>query len=283
MIPHFITPSEAWYATIDGLVGMAVDLERRERASVAPRGFETVEYDGPQTFRVDDPLAIRMQAGGRDFRHIIGIVEGLSLVGQTSVPEVILDKVAAFRPFMKKSVFWGAYGPRVAGDVGQVVDLLEKDPASRQAVITIFDSDRDLGRTEQVDLPCTVALQYQIRDGRLNAWTVMRSNDAWLGLPYDLMQFGMLQAAIAQSLNVDVGYQTHSAGSMHLYLRNLEKARALWSPSAIPGDSVFRGDLWGSDDLGEISTRARRILLGQWDRLETDMTPFETWCVELLS
>ncbi len=156
----FETPSDAWYATVDGLLNLDPHL-----FGVAPRGQETVEYAGPQSFAVRNPLAINLQAPGREFRHLIGIVEGLSLGGQTSVPEGILDKVAAFRPCMRESVFWGAYGPRVAGGVGQVVELLRKDPDSRQAVLTLFDAQRDLGRTEQVDLPCTVALQYQVRRG----------------------------------------------------------------------------------------------------------------------
>lgn len=274
MTPTFDTPAEAWFATVSGLLNLDP-----ERYGVSPRGQGTVEYPGPQTFHVARPTDLHLLAQGRDFRHVIGLVEGLSLVGQTSVPEVILDKVAAFRPFMRRSVFWGAYGPRVAGDVGQVVDLLTKDPDSRQAVLTIFDSDRDLGRVEQVDLPCTVALQYQVRRGTLEAWTVMRSNDAWLGLPYDLMQFGMLQGAVAQSLGLPAGPQTHSAGSMHLYERNREAAMKV--TGALPPTDLGRR-LWGADDISEISSRARRILLGQGYRLQ-GLTLFEDWAADLLS
>lgn len=273
----FATPSDAWFAVIDALV--APDPQGRGLVGqVAPRDQVTWELKGPQTFVVEHPTALPVQADGRDFKHVIGVVEGLSLVGQVSIPEVIVDRVAAFRPFMRRSVFWGAYGPRVAGNVGQVVDLLKRDPDSRQAVLTLFDSDRDLGRVEQVDLPCTVMLQYLIRDGALHSWTVMRSNDAWLGLPYDLMQFGMLQAAIAQALGLPVGRMTHSAGSMHLYARNLAAAFGVRGPIAPEPDLL----MWGADDIGEIATRARRILLGQASQL-TGLTFFEQFCAEVLA
>lgn len=267
----FDTPGEAWFAAVQA----CLDLDPF-RDAYDPRGRATVEMPGPQHFRVVDPLRIEISAVGRDLRHVIGVVEGLSLVGQTSIPEVILDKVAAFRPFMRNSVFWGAYGPRAAGDVGQAVDLLRRDQASRQAVITLFDSDRDLGRVEQVDLPCTVALQYMVRRGELEAWTVMRSNDVWLGLPYDLMQFGMLQGAIAQALGIPVGTQSHSAGSLHLYKRDFPKAMLVTS-AASTGLEVYWG---GEGGIDETASRARRILLGQ---RVPDATAFEEWCMGLLS
>lgn len=277
MLPTFSTPSDAWYSAVDGLLQLDP-----AHYGVSPRGQATVEYAGPQTFAVERPLAIRLQAGGRAFRHVIGVVEGLSLVGQVSVPEVIIDKVSAFRPFMTRSIFWGAYGPRVAGDIGNVVELLKGDPDSRQAVLTIFDADRDLMRTEQADLPCTVALMYQVRRGSLEAWTVMRSNDAWLGLPYDLMQFGMLQAAVAQALGLPAGAQTHSANSLHLYERSRAKAMLAGPAPRSGAPQGFDGPLWGADDIGEISSRARRILLGQASRLD-GLTDFEAWAADLLS
>lgn len=269
----FATPSDAWFATVSGLLNL-------EGFVVSPRGQRTVEYPGPQMFRVERPWEIPIVAHGRDFRDIIGLVEGLSLVGQTSIPEIILDKVAAFRPFMRRSIFWGAYGPRVAGGVGQIVDLLAADPDSRQAVLTLFDASRDLGRTEQVDLPCTIALQYQIRRGKLEAWTVMRSNDAWLGLPYDLMQFGMLQAAIAEGLAIPMGPMTHSAGSMHLYERNRLDAMGILGSDI---SRSFGPGIWGGDGtIDSTASRARRLLLGQASRLG-HLTDFEAWAAELIA
>ncbi len=109
----------------------------------------------------------------------------------------------------------------------------------------------------------------------------MRSNDAWLGLPYDLMQFGMLQCAISQALGLPVGVQTHSAGSMHLYKRNFPKALLVREPNGMERQT-FDGPMWGAHDISGIASRARRILLGQWDKLDSDLTDFELWCAEAL-
>ena len=118
-----------------------------------------------------------------------------------------------------------AYGYRIQSKFGfnqweHVINLLRKDPNSRQAVIHIKDASDEPTK----DLPCTVCLQYLIRDGKLHATTYMRSNDIWLGFPYDVFSFTCLQIIMAFELGVDIGEYTHIAGSLHLYSRNKQNA-----------------------------------------------------------
>jgi thymidylate synthase len=250
-----------------------------EGVMTVSRGMETREFRDPTTLVIERPGAGFVSVtSGREFRHAITAVEGLSLVGQCSVPELMLDRVGAFAPYANDGIFWGAYGPRVAGDVGGVVDVLRGDPGSRQAVITIFDSGRDLARPSVRDVPCTIALQYRVRGTELDAWTVMRSNDAWLGLPYDLGQFFLLQLAIADALDLEVGRYYHTVGSMHLYEKDVARAEQLGASALVgPNQLFFRGG-----DIGGIAARARRILLGQVDKV-INPSPLESWLAWLLS
>ena len=93
-------------------------------------------------------------------------------------------------------------------------DMLQKDPNSRQAVIHIKDPG-----THPKDTPCTVCLQFFIRDNKLHLTTYMRSNDVWMGFPYDVFTFTCYQIRMAMELGVDIGEYTHIAGSLHLYER----------------------------------------------------------------
>src|SRR5687768_690250 len=251
------TPAEAW---VDVLRELVEDDEFTEIVTrrVAPRGQPTTELRGPVGFRIVNPAMMPLAVEGRTLRHAITAAEGLSLVGQTSVPEIVVDRIGAFRKFLKSSVFWGAYGPRVAGDVGNAVHLLNTDPDSRQAVLTLFDADRDLGRADQLDLPCTVAIQFLLRGGDLEMFVTMRSNDVWLGLPYDLGQFAMLQSAVAQSLGAGLGTYTHVAGSMHLYERDLEKAENVAHNPAL---EVHMPPTWGVEPGDE--TRPPEAVIGE--------------------
>lgn len=108
-----------------------------------------------------------------------------------------------------------------------VKGLFEKDRYTRQAVIHIKDARNTL-ESPTKDMPCTVCLQFFIRPDnegidRLHMTTYMRSNDMWMGYPYDIFQFTCMQIQLSMELGVALGTYTHIAGSLHLYERNLVK------------------------------------------------------------
>lgn len=102
-------------------------------------------------------------------------------------------------------------------------ELLRKDINSRQAVIHI-KMPRNTIENPTNDLNCTVCLQFLVRDGKLYCTTYMRSNDLWLGFPYDVFQFTCIQIRMAMELGLDIGSYTHIAGSLHIYERDFKKA-----------------------------------------------------------
>ena len=103
-----------------------------------------------------------------------------------------------------------------------VKDILRKDPASRQAIIHIKEP-RDTRTNPTKDLNCTIALQFLIRNKSLHLITTMRSNDVWLGLPYDVFNFTCMQIRMAMELGLDIGFYYHNAGSLHLYKTDVDK------------------------------------------------------------
>ena len=114
----------------------------------------------------------------------------------------------------------GGYGPRLFemrghNQVANVTTLLRRHRDSRRAVIQLFDA-RDIAR-EHSDVPCTCSLQFLIRAERLDMFTSMRSNDAFIGLPHDVFAFTMFQEIIARSLSIEPGAYKHFVGSLHLY------------------------------------------------------------------
>lgn len=118
--------------------------------------------------------------------------------------------------------FAGAYGPQFLEQVSYVVDALLKDEDTRQAVMTIWrPNPRD-----SKDVPCTVSVQFIIRDGKLHIFDFMRSSDVWLGFPYDIFNFSMMAYYVLIMLNMkgklyEPGTITLTATSQHIYERNL--------------------------------------------------------------
>lgn len=118
----------------------------------------------------------------------------------------------------------GAYGYRIGyntshGDQLQMARMaLEAHEGSRQVVIALWHPD-DLVHAvnlDKKDLPCTLTWQFILRD-QLHMVVNMRSNDVWLGLPYDLFVFTSVQRLLAASLGVVPGTYTHNVASMHMY------------------------------------------------------------------
>ena len=103
-----------------------------------------------------------------------------------------------------------------------VKQILKNDKNSRQAVIHIKDA-RNTIENPTKDLNCTVCLQFLIRDEKLYLTSYMRSNDLWLGFPYDVFNFTALQILLSMELEVGLGAYTHIDGSLHLYKRDFDK------------------------------------------------------------
>jgi thymidylate synthase len=117
--------------------------------------------------------------------------------------------------------FNGAYGVPIKAQWQGLLDLLQRDPDSRQAVLQIYRVPH--GPTK--DVPCTINLQFMVRRGHLEVIANMRSSDIWLGLPYDVFNFTMLGQCMAATLGVRPGPLTMHLGSSHLYERDAENAR----------------------------------------------------------
>lgn len=121
--------------------------------------------------------------------------------------------------------FKGAYGPRVVDQLHYIVDSLIEDINTRQAVLTIWRPNPRASK----DIPCTVNIQWFIRNNTIYCIDTMRSSDIWLGWPYDIFNFTMLTGYIMLLLrergvnNLQLGKIYLNAGSQHLYENNFEK------------------------------------------------------------
>lgn len=124
----------------------------------------------------------------------------------------------------------GAYGPRLNAQLHYVVNKLLEDRDTRQASATIWTPNPAPSK----DVPCTLAVDFKIRDDRLDMHVFMRSSDVWLGLPYDLFSFSCYAMMVAGLFNawgsrhlvpVDLGHLYLTASSSHLYAINVDDAR----------------------------------------------------------
>lgn len=162
--------------------------------------------------------------------------------------------IRIYRKYADGGVVFGGYGPRLfnwKGDqIRRAIDRLRTNPSSRKVVIQLFDAN-DMAE-EHNDVPCTCTLQFMIRREKLQMFTHMRSNDAFIGLPHDIFCFTMLQEIVARALSTEVGIYKHSVGSLHLYDKNVVEANqyieeGFQSTTSMPPMPL--GDPWPAIDL----------------------------------
>jgi thymidylate synthase len=161
---------------------------------------------------------------------------------------------------------------------------LTNDPDSRRAIIHIkspWDSTH-----AKLDVPCTLALQFLIRDNRLHMVVNMRSSDLILGIANDVPAFTLLQELMAYELGVELGTYTHVSNSLHVYERhwdmlssmcdkdNTIRSEALHAehgphpplPSSPPTDELmqFESELRAVDSTPELRSVLARIDFGEY-------------------
>ncbi|HEY9584175.1 MAG TPA: thymidylate synthase [Candidatus Paceibacterota bacterium] len=116
-----------------------------------------------------------------------------------------------------------AYGYRWRKHFGRdqlklLIELLEKEPASRHGVIVTWDPAQDgLSLFKKKNVPCPYTFTVNIIGGRLHFHNIVRSNDVILGVPFDVGGFALLAYILAQKLGVRPGIYSHSISNAHIY------------------------------------------------------------------
>lgn len=237
-----------------------IDFVENEGELVSPRGMKTKEVRNA-TIILTDPTQAIPAGVGRKLNMKIGAVESTQLIaGVSSGMQLNLVSNNGFENYMNDGRLLGAYGPRLYGQLENVIQMISRDPDTRQAAALVWRGDETaLALGGNKDVPCTVALTWNVRNGKLNASTVMRSNDVWLGVAYDFWMFTRLQMTLAWALGLEVGDYRHHAVSLHIYERDWGKVDTLEVTEA---DPVLPGGYTGAPPLSK--PVSEEVALERW-------------------
>lgn len=110
---------------------------------------------------------------------------------------------------------------------GHAINCLRNNPDSKKAVMTLYSKEHAYISN---DNPCTLIINLYIQGDALNMQVIMRSNDLWYGLPYDLPFFRVVHYTALAMLkrtypNLGLGYHIHQALNLHFYEWAFDKFR----------------------------------------------------------
>ena len=101
-----------------------------------------------------------------------------------------------------------------------LVDGIRKDPYGRRHIVTAWQP-AELG---QMCLPpCHILFQCFVADGKLDLRVDMRSVDLFLGLPFDIASYAILQRLIARACGFQSGWLIFQLGDAHIYKNHFQQ------------------------------------------------------------
>lgn len=125
--------------------------------------------------------------------------------------------------------YHGAYGYRIRKRYGidqleRAYNALRSNPENRQTVMLIWNPEDDLpdisGKPADADIPCNICSLLKVRNSKLEWMQIVRSNDIFLGVPYNFIQFTTLQEILAGWLGLELGSYSQLSDSLHLYKKD---------------------------------------------------------------
>lgn len=214
---------------------------------ISPRGQDTIECMGYQTVVEMESPIVTIPNRKINYRFMAAEAYWI-LTGQQGLDE-LTPYCARMKDFSDDGrTLSGAYGPRFVSQARYVASQLVTDNATRQAVMTIWERNPRPSK----DIPCTVSLQWLLRNNYLHCIAHMRSQDVWLGWPYDTFTFTAMTLYIIGAMR-ELGYATPihlgklrtMVGSQHLYDRDRKGA-----------DDVMASDPKNDGDILPMTTHA---------------------------
>ncbi len=198
---------------------------------VSPRGKLTLESEGPYTMGPIDPLKCLYLSEKRALNFFFLFAENLWYLSGRNDTHFLSYYNKNISSFSEDGIHDGAYGIPFREQLRYVIDTLKRDPDTRQALMTFW---RQNPRSTK-DVPCTIALHFLIRDGKLNLYVQMRSNDIIWGNNYDVPSFCLLQNFVASCIGMPLGSMYLTANSLHLYEDHFKLAKELLEEDSISG------------------------------------------------
>lgn len=100
-----------------------------------------------------------------------------------------------------------------------LIDKLKNNPEDRRMIMSLWQNDY----LDTAVLPsCVWSSEWDVTDGKLNAWVHQRSCDVPLGLPFNVTQYAVLLSMLAKVTGLKVGTLDWSIKDAHIYVNQVD-------------------------------------------------------------
>lgn len=137
---------------------------------------------------------------------------------------VIWKQVADSLGFINSNYGWAIYSAENGNQYDNCVKHIIENPDTRRAsmIYTRPSMHMDYNHNGRSDFMCTHAVNYLVRDNKIDAVVQMRSNDAIFGYRNDYAWQKHVLEKLAKDTNKEVGNIFWNAASLHIYERHFD-------------------------------------------------------------
>ncbi|MBL8159580.1 thymidylate synthase [Candidatus Saccharibacteria bacterium] len=134
---------------------------------------------------------------------------------------------------------WRHWPDGNGGEIDQiqrVVDMIKHDPGSRRIIVSAWNV-AEIDEMARAGLPpCHSLFQFYVNGDRLDCQLYQRSADFFLGVPFNIASYALLNMMMAQVTGLKPGMFVHTFGDAHIYKNHEEQVAEQLSrqPRALP-------------------------------------------------
>ena len=139
---------------------------------------------------------------------------------------------------------WRNWNDEGIDQIKTVIETLRTNPDSRRMLISAWNPsvlpDTSVSFSENVANhkaalpPCHAFFQFYVAEGKLSCQLYQRSADLFLGVPFNIASYALLNLMVAQVCDLKPGTFVHTFGDVHIYSNHHEQLEEQLSRSPRP-------------------------------------------------
>lgn len=120
---------------------------------------------------------------------------------------------------------------RQVDQIAQLIDMIKTSPDSRRLIVSAWNP----GDVPRMALPpCHTMWQVRILKNKLHLQLYQRSADMFLGVPFNIASYALLQVMLAHVTGYEPGDFVHTLGDAHIYSNHMDQVQLQLSRTPKP-------------------------------------------------